>query len=103
MPYPAGQSATVWTVYSYDGIGRTLSTVQPDGASTTSYSYAGNSTTVTEPAGKWKKFTNDLEGNLVTVTEPDPANPTTATLVTTYTYDWMKHLVGESMPRGSTT
>ena len=37
MPYPAGQSAAAWTVYSYDGIGRTLSTVQPDGASTTSY------------------------------------------------------------------
>ena len=58
---------------------------------------------MTDPAGKWKKFTNDLEGNLVTVTEPDPANPTTATLVTTYTYDWMKHLTGVSMPRGSTT
>ena len=53
-PYPAGQSASNWTVYSYDGIGRTVSTVQPDGASTTSYSYSGNQTTVTDAAGKWK-------------------------------------------------
>ena len=65
--------------------------------------YAGNQTTVTDPAGKWKTFANDVEGNLVTVTEPDPSNTPGGTLTTSYTYDWMKHLVGVSMPRGSTT
>ena len=48
--------------------------VQPDGASTTTYSYSGNQTTVTDPAGNWKQFTKDALGNLVTVIEPDPAN-----------------------------
>jgi hypothetical protein len=28
---------------------------------------------VTDAAGKWKKFTRDAVGNLVKVTEPDPA------------------------------
>ena len=73
-PYPEGQSATNWTVYSYDGIGRTLTLTQPDGASTTTYSYAGNQTTVTDPAGNWKTFTNDVLGNLISVTEPSPVN-----------------------------
>ena len=91
-PYPSGQSASNWTVYSYDGIGRTVSTVQPDGASTTTYSYAGNLTTVTDPAGKWKQYTNDVLGNLVTVVEPDPANQPGGTLTTSYSYDWMNHL-----------
>jgi hypothetical protein len=54
---------------------------------------------VTDPAGKWKKFTNDAEGNLVTVTEPDPASLTGGTLTTLYAYDWMKHLTNVSMTR----
>jgi RHS repeat-associated protein len=101
MPYPAGLSPVKWTSYTYDGLGRTVSAVQPDG-STTSYAYAGNETTVTDPAGKWKKFTNDVEGNLVSVTDPDPANPATATFVTSYTYDWMRHLACVDMTRGGT-
>jgi YD repeat-containing protein len=92
-PYPSGQSATNWTVYSYDGIGRTVSAVHPDGASTTTYSYSGNQTTVTDAAGKWKTFTNDVLGNLVTVLEPDPANQPGGTLTTSYTYDWMNHII----------
>jgi YD repeat-containing protein len=102
-PYPSGQSAANWTVYSYDGIGRTVSTVQPDGASTTTYSYAGNLTTVTDPAGKWKQYTNDVLGNLVTVVEPDPANQPGGTLTTSYSYDWMNHVSGVSMPRAGAT
>ena len=35
--------------------------------------------------------------------EPDPANPPSGTLTTTYTYDWMNHLATSTMTRGSTT
>src|SRR6266576_3713092 len=64
---PRARNAANWTVYTYDGIGRTLSVKQPDGASTTTYAYAGNQITVTDPAGKWKTFTSDVLGNLTTV------------------------------------
>ena len=103
QPYPYGSSASAWTTYTYDGLGRPLTVQQPDGASTTTYSYSGNVTTVTDPAGKWKQFTTDVSGNLVTVTEPDPANPPSGTLTTTYTYDWMNHVSGVSMTRAGTT
>ena len=45
------------------GSGRTIKTVAPDGASATQYSYQGNSTTVTDPAGKLKASTVDAYGN----------------------------------------
>ncbi len=102
-PYPAGQSAVGWTTYTYDGIGRTLTSTLPDGASTTTYSYSGNLTTVTDPAGKWKTFATDVLGNPISVTEPDPANQPGGVLTTTYTYDWANRLTGVSMPRGTTT
>ena len=93
--------AIVWTVYTYDGIGRTVSVQQQIGSTvsnTSTTSYSGNQTTVTDPAGKWKTFTIDVEGNLVTVTEPDPCVTSNA-LTTTYTYDWMKHVSGVTMTR----
>src|ERR1019366_216858 len=101
MPYAANGSVNGWTTYVYDGLGRTLSLQQPDGASTTTYSYSGNQSTVTDPAGKWKQMTTDAVGNLVTVVEPDPANPPNGTLTTSYTYDWMNHVTQVSMPRGA--
>jgi RHS repeat-associated protein len=103
QPYASGGSPSAWTVYTYDGLGRTIKTVQPDGASTTTYAYSGNQTTVTDPAGSWKQFTKDVLGNLTTVVEPDPANQPGGTLTTTYTYDWMNHVSGITMTRGSTT
>jgi len=105
QPYAPGTATQQigWTVYNYDGLGRTLSVRQPDAQSTTTYAYSGNQTTVTDPAGKWKTFTNDVDGNLVTVTEPDPANQPGGTLTTSYAYDWMKHLTGVTMARGKAT
>ena len=108
QPYAPGASE-YWTVYSYDGLGRTLSVTLPDGASTTKYLYQGNWTTVVDPAGNWKQYQTDISGNTIYVVEPDPSvnpsPPTTpsinaaSTLVTTYTYDVVNHLTGVSMPR----
>jgi len=51
-----------WTTYVYDARGRTIEMWSRTG-SITHYSYAGNVTTVTDPAGKWKKFTYDAQNN----------------------------------------
>jgi RHS repeat-associated protein len=55
---------------------------------------------VTDPAGISKTFTSDVSGNLTMVAEPNPAG---GSFTTSYTYDWMNHLIGSSMTRGSTT
>ena len=99
QPY-APNGTPLWTTYGYDGMGRTLTVTAPDG-SVTSYAYLGDSTTVTDPAGKWKTFTTDAFGNLVTVTEPNPAGG--ANLVTTYTYTPLNQLASVSMPRSEGT
>ncbi len=69
MPHIVG-GTPAWTVYTYDGLGRTLSVLSPDGASTTTYVYQGNTVKVTDPALHWKIFTMDAFGNLIQVTEP---------------------------------
>src|SRR5205823_12091142 len=90
-----------WTTYSYDALGRTTSVSLPGGTGTTTYVYQGNTTTATDPASKWKKFTTDAMGNLTLVTEPNPAGG--ANLDTNYTYDMLNHLTQVSMTRNSTT
>jgi RHS repeat-associated protein len=95
LPYATG-GTPVWTRYTYDSSGRTLTIVKPDGASTTTYAYAANQTTVTDPAGKWKTFTSDAFGNLLTVTEPDP---NLGTVATNYTYNNANQLIQVSMAR----
>jgi len=47
QPYAPG-GTVYWTTYTHDGSGRTITVTAPDGASTTTYSYQGNSTTVTD-------------------------------------------------------
>lgn len=44
----------------HDGLGRVVSVLAPDNASTATYTYADNLTTVTDPAGKWKTFTTSF-------------------------------------------
>lgn len=56
--------AQIWTTYSYDASGRTISVTAADG-SVTQYLYQGNQTTVTDPAGKTKTFTTDAMGVFV--------------------------------------
>ena len=106
MPYKPGDPV-YWTVYTYDGLGRTLSVRAPDGASTTTYSYSGNTVTVTDPAGNWKKFTMDGFGNLQNVVEPDASQTSTGgTAASNYVYDALNHLttviMGRQMPGGNT-
>ncbi len=91
-----------WTTYTYDGIGRTVSgTLAPDGASATTVPCnAGNTVTVTDPAGKWKKFTMDAFGNLTSVVEPDATQTNTGSqATTTYAYDVLNHLINVNIPR----
>jgi RHS repeat-associated protein len=73
LPHAPG-GTPAWTTYTYDGIGRTVSVVAPDGASTTSYVYQGNTVKVTDPAGKYKTFTMDAFGHLTMVDEPNPGS-----------------------------
>ena len=116
---PYGPAATKYdTTYAYDGLGRTVSISLPPisgttSAGTTTYSYAGNWTTVTDPANNWKQIEKDVFGNIVAVVEPDPANPSAPpvkpsqtaanTLLTTYSYDIINHLTGVSMTRAGVT
>ena len=67
LPRAPGATA-YWTTYVYDALGRTVSVTAPDG-SVTGYTYEGNCTKITDPAGKWKKHTTDALGNLVQVSE----------------------------------
>ena len=116
MPYAPG-GTPVYTTYAYDGMGRTLTQTAPDG-SVTHYAYAGNSVSVTDPAGKWKQYYMDSLGNVSMVVEPNPdANPTSPPAwsyaaytqnpalsngtyhLTNYAYDVLNHLTQVSMPR----
>jgi RHS repeat-associated protein len=99
MPYTPG-ATPVWTQYTYDGLGRTLTVTAPDNSVTSTYAYQGNVVTVTDAGGKWKKFSMDAFGNLTQVQEPDPA---LGTVSTNYTYDILNHLTQVSMPRGGVT
>ena len=98
-PYAPG-GTPLWTTYAYDGTGRTVSITIPDG-SVTNTLYQGNTTKVTDPAGKWKKQTTDAMGNLVMVTEPNPAGG--ADWTTSYTYNFLNQLTQVSMPRSGYT
>jgi RHS repeat-associated protein len=106
MPY-APSGAPIWTTYTYDGSGRTLTVTAPDGSVTrTEYlsaygGYTGNLVRMTDPAGKWKIQQTDAMGNLIRVIEPNPGRG--ADWITSYTYDVLGHLTGVSMPRSNGT
>jgi YD repeat-containing protein len=98
MPYVPGNTPA-WQVYTYDALGRIVTATAPDGAAVTSYNYAGNTVTATDPAGKWKQYTMDAFGQLTQVVEESPNGKAEPNHVTTYTYDLLGHLVQAQMPR----
>ena len=95
----APNAGAIWTTYTYDALGRTLTITRPDN-SVTRYEYTGNVTKVTDAAGNWKKFTTDSLGNLVQVTEPDPQ---LGNVNTNYTYNLLNKLTQVQMTRNGTT
>lgn len=98
-PY-TGSSPSYWTTTEFDALGRPTRTNLPDGEQAT-YSYAINTVTVTDPAGKQRKSQADGAGRPVTVYEPDVNNGNSLTQQTTYTFDPMDNLTG--VTQGSQT
>ncbi len=98
MPHAPG-APPAWTSYTYDSLGRVLTATRPDGQSTSTYSYAGNTVMITDPIGKWKKITRDVYGQIIQVVEPSPHPASEPNHVTLYTYDTFGHLTQVQMPR----
>jgi len=70
------------TQYQYDALSRVTKVIPTDGTSSsnnTQYLYAGNSTTVTDPAGKQRQYYSDALGRLIQVSEPGWGNATPGT------------------------
>src|SRR6266704_2520778 len=91
-PYRTTGDATYGvTSYQYDTLGRVTKVIPPDGSSSAnniSASYASNTATVTDQAGKKRQSTIDSLGRLTQVTE----NPGGLGYVTTYSYDALSNL-----------
>lgn len=76
-PYAPGET-TLWTVNQFDALGRISQTTPPSGGSY-AYQYSGNTTLVTDPAGKQRRTFTDTFGRLTQVDEPTPGLNTTGT------------------------
>ncbi len=91
-PYRTTGDATYGvTSYQYDTLGRVTKVIPPDGSSSAnniSASYASNTATVTDQAGKKRQSTIDGLGRLTQITE-DPGG---LGYVTTYSYDALSNL-----------
>ena len=88
-PFRPWQSETaVWTTQTFDALGRTLTITTPDNATITS-SYSGNTTTVTDQAGKVRKSVSDALGRMKEVYE----DPTGLNYQTTYAYNLFDNIV----------
>jgi len=70
------------TTMSYDALGRVVNVKTADGSTTTT-SYTGNQTTVTDPAGKSRQYTYNALGMLTKVVE----DPSGLNYTTSYQYD----------------
>jgi RHS repeat-associated protein len=77
-PYASG-GTPVWTTYAYDTLSRALTVTPPGNAGAYQYSYAGNSTTTTDPTGKKRRSFADALGRLTQVYEPGYSDGVPAT------------------------
>jgi RHS repeat-associated protein len=93
---PSPNNVPKWTLTAYDALGRVTHVTAPD-TSVSTTSFSGNTTTVTDPAGKRKKFTYDAFGNLTQVAEPDAQGD--LNVLTNYTYDVAGRLRTVSMQK----
>jgi len=90
------------TTYAYDALGRTTLVGEPDSSRLTT-GYSGNTTTVTDEAGRKKKSQADAFGRLTVVWE----DPISLNYETDYTYDVLGNLLcsqqrgGVSTPSGT--
>ena len=106
------------TTYAYDGLGRATKATTADGAAVSTV-YSGNTTTVTDQAGKKKVITTDGLGRVSQVAE-DPSGLNIVTSYTwgasgslqlvqqgtqnrTFTYDGAGRLVSTTQPESATT
>ena len=87
-PFRPQTESAVFTTTAYDFAGRVTSVTTPDNA-VVATSYAANSVTVTDQAGKKRKSVTDALGRLTEVYE----DPTGSNYQTVYTYDALDSLV----------
>jgi RHS repeat-associated protein len=76
-PFGPGEAA-VYTQLTYDALGRSSATSAPSSGQTT-YAYLGNAATVTDPAGKQRRYYLDALQRLVRVDEPGWGDALTGT------------------------
>lgn len=69
MPFARGNSP-LWTVFSYDGLDRTLTITPPGNSGSYQFSYSGNATTESDPAGQSRILFTDALNRLVEAREP---------------------------------
>jgi YD repeat-containing protein len=73
----------------------------PNGTGTSTYLYEGNTVTVTDPGGKWRKYESDAFGNVTKTIEPNPAGG--ANFETTFSYNMVGKRTQLQMTRGAVT
>jgi RHS repeat-associated protein len=88
-PSRSGDGLSYGTTYGYDSLGRIKQVAASDGVTST-MSYSGNSTTVTDPAGNAKSYTYDALGELQAVAETIQSGSVANTY---YSYDTLGDLV----------
>jgi RHS repeat-associated protein len=90
-----------WTSYRYDDLGRLSSIDFPFAGGKKGFTYAGNTTTVTDPLGNWKQVVHNASHKLTKVVMPNPNGG--SNLETHYSYDALGNLASVKMPRSGGT
>jgi YD repeat-containing protein len=103
---PYASTATDFTITHYDALSRITAIIAPgDGSTngtTTSYSYADNSFTITDPTAKQIQYQLDGVGRTQAANEPDVTNGNSLTQNTSYAYtvrDELKQVTQGSQSR----